>query len=69
MNMKLHREDDMDRGLAVRRTVRSFVSAAALSLAAMGIAFGQSGEPIKIGFGMSLTGPLSANGKSSLLAM
>ena len=26
-------------------------------------------EPIKIGFGMSLTGPLSANGKSSLLAM
>jgi len=69
MNMKLHREDDMDRGLAVRRTVRSFVSAAALSLAAMGIAFAQSGEPIKIGFGMSLTGPLSANGKSSLLAM
>ena len=59
----------MDRGLAVRRTVRSFVSAAALSLAAMGIAFAQSGEPIKIGFGMSLTGPLSANGKSSLLAM
>ncbi len=26
-------------------------------------------EPIKIGFGMSLTGPLAANGKSSLLAM
>lgn len=26
-------------------------------------------EPITIGFGMSLTGPLSANGKSSLLAM
>lgn len=29
----------------------------------------QAQEPIKIGFGMSLTGPLSANGKSSLLAM
>ena len=29
----------------------------------------QSGEPIKIGFGMSLTGPLAANGKSALLAM
>src|SRR5664280_307781 len=29
----------------------------------------QNKEPIKIGFGMSLTGPLSANGKSSLLAM
>src|SRR5450756_1339216 len=26
-------------------------------------------EPIRIGFGMSLTGPLSANGKSALLAM
>jgi branched-chain amino acid transport system substrate-binding protein len=28
-----------------------------------------SKEPIKIGFGMSLTGPLAANGKSALLAM
>jgi len=26
-------------------------------------------EPIKIGFGMALTGPLGANGKSALLAM
>ena len=26
-------------------------------------------EPIRVGFGMSLTGPLSANGKSALLAM
>ena len=30
---------------------------------------GAGQEPIKIGFGMSLTGPLSANGKMSLLAM
>jgi branched-chain amino acid transport system substrate-binding protein len=46
------------------------VSAAALALAC-GAASAQapSGEPIKIGFGMSLTGPLAANGKSSLLAM
>jgi branched-chain amino acid transport system substrate-binding protein len=28
-----------------------------------------SGEPIKIGFGMALTGPLAANGKMSLVAM
>src|ERR1043166_4966131 len=27
----------------------------------------QSGEPIKIGFSMSLTGPLAANGKQALL--
>jgi branched-chain amino acid transport system substrate-binding protein len=30
---------------------------------------GQTKEPITIGFGMSLTGPLAPNGKSSLLAM
>jgi branched-chain amino acid transport system substrate-binding protein len=29
----------------------------------------QNKEPIKIGFGMSMTGPLGANGKSALLAM
>jgi branched-chain amino acid transport system substrate-binding protein len=29
----------------------------------------QTPEPIKIGFGMSLTGPLAANGKMSLMAM
>jgi len=29
----------------------------------------QDKEPIKIGFGMSQTGPLGPNGKSSLLAM
>ncbi|MBN9049665.1 MAG: amino acid ABC transporter substrate-binding protein [Rhizobiales bacterium] len=46
------------------------LSAAALALIA-GTASAQTpkGEPVKIGFGMSLTGPLSANGKSSLLAM
>jgi branched-chain amino acid transport system substrate-binding protein len=45
-------------------------SAAALALAVTtASAQAPSGDPIKIGFGMSLTGPLSANGKSSLLAM
>ncbi|MGD9767526.1 MAG: amino acid ABC transporter substrate-binding protein [Pseudolabrys sp.] len=46
------------------------LSAAALAFIA-GTASAQTpkGEPVKIGFGMSLTGPLSANGKSSLLAM
>ena len=29
----------------------------------------QSGDPIKIGFGMALTGPLAANGKQALLGM
>jgi branched-chain amino acid transport system substrate-binding protein len=29
----------------------------------------QSGEPIRIGFGMALTGPLAPNGKSALLAI
>ena len=29
----------------------------------------QNKEPIKIGFSMSLTGPLSANGKQALLGM
>src|SRR5436853_4766507 len=33
------------------------------------VASAQSGEPIKIGFGMSLTGPLAANGKQALLGM
>lgn len=46
------------------------VSAAALALVcSTASAQAPSGEPIKIGFGMSLTGPLAANGKSSLLAM
>src|SRR6516164_9115431 len=29
----------------------------------------QAADPIKIGFGMALTGPLAANGKMSLVAM
>ena len=54
------------------RTCAWLVGAAiALVAGAMFVVTGhaQNKEPIKIGFGMSLTGPLSANGKSSLLAM
>lgn len=43
------------------------------SLAVLGLAAAapsaQAADPIKIGFGMALTGPLAANGKMSLVAM
>jgi branched-chain amino acid transport system substrate-binding protein len=47
------------------------IFAAALAALISGSAVAQvpAGEPIRIGFGMALTGPLAANGKSSLLAM
>ena len=51
----------------ISRLAWSAAAAALLFTAAPATA--QTKEPIKIGFGMSLTGPLSANGKSSLLAM
>jgi branched-chain amino acid transport system substrate-binding protein len=41
----------------------------ALVLPQAGPAKAQSGEPIKIGFSMSLTGPLSPNGKQALLGL
>ena len=44
----------------------AFTAAAALTLG-VAPANAQSGEPIKIGFGMALTGPLAANGKQALL--
>lgn len=39
------------------------------AVAASAVAQAQSGEPIKIGFSMPVTGPLSSNGKPALLAM
>jgi branched-chain amino acid transport system substrate-binding protein len=45
---------------------RLLLSAAALSLSALPL---KAAEPIKIGFGMALSGPLSPNGKMSLVAM
>ena len=51
---------------------RGAVAGAILALAAATLAAApasaQTGEPIKIGFGMSLTGGLAPNGKSALLA-
>jgi branched-chain amino acid transport system substrate-binding protein len=41
----------------------------ALTLPLSGPANAQKGEPIKIGFSMALTGPLSPNGKQALLGM
>src|SRR6185369_2509150 len=38
-------------------------------LAAVGVFVAQAADPIRIGFGMALTGGLSANGKPALLAM
>jgi branched-chain amino acid transport system substrate-binding protein len=53
--------------LPKRNRLRSAAAAAALLLAMAGAAAAE--EPIKIGLGMSLTGPLAANGKMSLVAM
>src|SRR6476659_9284436 len=44
------------------------VAVAATALTAMPAA-AQNKEPIKIGFGMALTGPLAPNGKQALLGM
>jgi branched-chain amino acid transport system substrate-binding protein len=52
------------------RSRRSLVQrVAGFLIAASLAAIAQAAEPVKIGFGMALTGPLSANGKSALLAM
>src|SRR5262249_9215019 len=53
---------------AVRCLARAFGVLAACTLVFAGAAWAQSGEPIKIGFSMALTGGLAPNGKSALLA-
>jgi branched-chain amino acid transport system substrate-binding protein len=50
-----------------RRSLHWLIAAAALVMTAATPA--SAAEPIKIGLGMALTGPLAANGKMSLLAM
>src|SRR5499427_7239463 len=51
-----------------RRAVNTGIGVAVLSPAlAATPASAQGGEPIKIGFGMALTGPLAANGQQALL--
>ncbi len=52
-------------------TLKSVVAAATVTVALGALAGGaaaQSGQPIKIGFSMAMTGGLAANGKSALLA-
>ncbi len=53
----------------LRRLAGTFAAVAALTLSASPHAKAQSGDPIRIGFGMALTGPLAANGKQALLGM
>src|SRR5262247_931278 len=53
---------------AVRGLARAFATLAACVLLFAGAAWAQSGEPIKIGYGISQTGGLAPNGKSALLA-
>jgi branched-chain amino acid transport system substrate-binding protein len=51
-----------------RRGINAGIGAALISPAwGSARALAQGGEPIKIGFGMALTGPLAANGKQALL--
>src|SRR6476620_1134121 len=53
-----------------RSAARAVVSlVAALAASVLGAAPLMAADPITIGFGMALTGPLAANGKMSLLAM
>src|SRR5215475_2015896 len=56
----------MNKMLGAFARIGGAIAVAALACSA---ALAQSGEPIKIGFSMSLTGPLAANGKMSLVAM
>src|SRR5436305_5676623 len=53
---------------AVNWLARLCAALAACALSFAGAAWAQSGEPIKIGYGISQTGGLGPNGKSALLA-
>jgi branched-chain amino acid transport system substrate-binding protein len=50
-----------------RQTLAGGAALATAAVAAPSV-LAQSGDPIRIGYGMALTGPLAANGKSALLA-
>src|SRR5262249_26201132 len=61
-------EERMLARLKWRGAVASFFAAAAMAMfLTPAKAQAPSGEPIKIGFSMALTGPLAANGKQALL--
>ena len=53
----------------IRIALRGFASASAAAVIGLAATVSaKADEPIRIGFGMALTGPLAANGKSALLA-
>src|SRR6266446_2545047 len=55
---------------SVKTKLLAFAAAGAFVLTGLAApAQAQSGQPITIGFGMALTGPLAANGKQALLGM
>ncbi len=54
-------------GNSALNTLRRVLGALFVGLALAGAALAQ--QPLKIGFGMSLTGPLAGNGKAALIAM
>ena len=55
---------------SVKTKLLAFAAAGAFALTGLAApARAQSGQPITIGFGMALTGPLAANGKQALLGM
>src|SRR5215472_15486470 len=55
-------------GMSLKRLVASAAFAAAAAMTLVSGAAAQSGEPIKIGSSMAMTGGLGGNGKSALLA-
>ncbi len=56
--------------MLLKNKLLAFAAAGALALTGLAApAQAQSGQPITIGFGMALTGPLAANGKQTLLGM
>jgi branched-chain amino acid transport system substrate-binding protein len=60
-------EEPMSKRIS-RRGINAGIGAALISPALTGVrAFAQGGDPIKIGFGMALTGPLAVNGQQALL--
>jgi branched-chain amino acid transport system substrate-binding protein len=59
----------MSRQRCLKTSLTLIVLVVALLLASGGMFTARGADPIKIGFGMALTGGLSANGKPALLAM
>ena len=55
--------------MARRKASGWLAAVSAVAALAFATPAAQAADPIRIGFGMSLTGPLAANGKMSLLAM